>query len=252
MKGSMIGEGDETLVCTSLVAATRTGLLEELAAVLARKPDVIEWRADFFEKIADTDAVIGVARSIKEIAPGTTAIFTVRSVREGGQPIPLTPREVIELTAAVCSGTTFEYVDCELSNAAEAIVYLRQAARASGTRIIGSYHNFDRTPSAEVMHERIAEAERCGLDVAKVAVMPHDLRDVLTLLGVTLEAREMCSIPLITMSMGSYGALTRMVGGVFGSSLTFAVGLTSSAPGQIPIEDVRTVLEIVRKTVQRS
>ena len=42
--------------------------------------------------------------------------------------------------------------------------------------------------------------------------------------------------------MGAYGSLSRMVGFVYGSALTWAVGKSSSAPGQVPIEDLRAVL----------
>jgi 3-dehydroquinate dehydratase-1 len=36
---------------------------------------------------------------------------------------------------------------------------------------------------------------------------------------------------------------------VFGSSLSFAVGAASSAPGQVPIEDLNTVLGILQKSM---
>jgi 3-dehydroquinate dehydratase-1 len=51
------------------------------------------------------------------------------------------------------------------------------------------------------------------------------------------------------MAMGPLGAVTRMVGGVFGSSLTFAVGAASSAPGQVPIEELNTVLAVLQKSM---
>jgi 3-dehydroquinate dehydratase-1 len=41
------------------------------------------------------------------------------------------------------------------------------------------------------------------------------------------------------MSMGEEGGITRIAGGLFGSDLTFALGKASSAPGQIPIADLR-------------
>jgi 3-dehydroquinate dehydratase-1 len=56
-------------------------------------------------------------------------------------------------------------------------------------------------------------------------------------------------IPLISMSMGGYGSLTRLFGTVIGSAETFPVGENSSAPGQVPIEDVDTVLSIMRKAM---
>jgi 3-dehydroquinate dehydratase-1 len=36
-----------------------------------------------------------------------------------------------------------------------------------------------------------------------------------------------------------------MVGGLFGSTLSFAVGAGSSAPGQIPIADLRAVYDVI-------
>jgi 3-dehydroquinate dehydratase-1 len=57
------------------------------------------------------------------------------------------------------------------------------------------------------------------------------------------------ALPLISMSMGAYGSLSRMIGWAFGSTVTFAVGKDSSAPGQVPIEELRAVLQATRKAV---
>lgn len=61
--------------------------------------------------------------------------------------------------------------------------------------------------------------------------------------------RKKLRIPLISMSMGPYGAMTRLFGWTFGSALTFAVGASSSAPGQVPIEDLNTALAILQKSM---
>jgi 3-dehydroquinate dehydratase-1 len=52
---------------------------------------------------------------------------------------------------------------------------------------------------------------------------------------------------VVSMSMAGLGALTRVCGGTFGSALTFAVGGAPSAPGQLPIEDVRAGLALLRR-----
>jgi len=52
---------------------------------------------------------------------------------------------------------------------------------------------------------------------------------------------------MITMSMGPLGSLTRMAGWMFGSTVSFAVGEKSSAPGQIPIEELRLVLDVTQR-----
>ena len=61
------------------------------------------------------------------------------------------------------------------------------------------------------------------------------------MLMATARARESLGVPLVTMAMGELGVVTRVGGGVFGSTLTFAVvpdptgQETPSAPGQPPL-----------------
>jgi 3-dehydroquinate dehydratase-1 len=49
------------------------------------------------------------------------------------------------------------------------------------------------------------------------------------------------------MAMGALGAVTRTSGWLFGSAMTFAVGASSSAPGQMPIGDVRAAVEVLKR-----
>lgn len=245
----IIGAGTEPLICTPLVGINQTKILIELANVLEKKPDIIEWRADFFESISNTDQVIGLANIIKEIAGDLPIIFTIRSIREGGQPITLSDSEAIALNKAICSSTSIEYVDCELSNPPEHFQELCKVAHKNGKRVIASFHNFLCTPNRDTLQQKFTQAEEYGADVAKVAVMPKTLEDVLTLFHVTLEAKSRLKIPLITMSMGELGAVTRLFGGVFGSTVSFAIGQDCSAPGQVPIEDLHTVFHIITKAM---
>lgn len=249
MKKNLIGEGKQPLICTPLVGKTEEEIGNELKKILAKKPDIIEWRVDFFENIHDSAKTVALANHLKKVIGDIPMIFTIRSIREGGQPISLSDKEAIELNVEICRNTTVEYVDCELSNESEHIRYLRKVATEQGTKIIGSFHNFECTPSAKVLSQKFTEADQYQLDVAKVAVMPQTLEDVLILFEATLAAKNRLTIPLITMSMGKYGAISRIVGGVFGSALSFAVGDKSSAPGQIPIEDLRMAFDIVERSM---
>ena len=245
----IIGKTAQPLICAPLVGSDSEKLQTELAQILVKKPDILEWRADFFTAVADTETVLATAKRIKETAGELPLIFTIRSVREGGQPISLPEEAVLALNLAVCRQTDIEYIDCELSANPTHIDQLRIAAAACKKKIIGSYHNFSATPSREELVAKLVEAQDRGLDVAKAAVMPQKPEDVLTLLGATLEAKQRLAIPVITMSMGAYGAVSRLIGGVFGSCLSFAVGVNASAPGQVPIEDLRMALEIVNRAM---
>ena len=93
---------------------------------------------------------------------------------------------------------------------------------------------------------RLRAMADAGADAAKLAVMPRGPHDVARLLGVTARASEELDVPVVTMSMGGLGAVSRVSGAVFGSALTFATaGGAPSAPGQLPVERVRAMLELL-------
>jgi 3-dehydroquinate dehydratase-1 len=235
------------LICTPLVGKVRENVLAEAVTVAAKKPDIIEWRVDFFGSIVDTAVVLDTGRALREAIRDTPLIFTRRSIKEGGEPIALDDAGVVRLYDTVGASGLVDFVDFEMGNDPEHVREVRDNARSHGIRTILSYHNFADTPTEEFLVQRFLEAERLGADVAKVAVMPRTRIDVLTLLAATARADEKARIPLISMSMGALGAVTRMIGGVFGSSLSFAVGAASSAPGQIPIADLEIVYDVIRR-----
>ncbi len=246
IRGRKLG-GDTPLICTPLVGRTHERVLAEAASVVAKKPDVVEWRVDYFGAIGDTAAVLATGRALRAAIGDLPLIFTRRSRREGGESIPLDDEGVVRLYDAVGAADLVDFLDFEMGNDPAHVQCVRDDARKHGTRVILSYHNFGYTPGRDFLVQRFLEAERLGGDVAKVAVMPRDRMDVLALLAATAEADAKAKIPLISMSMGPLGALTRMVGGAFGSSLSFAVGEAASAPGQIPIADLVAVYEVLRR-----
>ena len=240
LRGKRMG-GPTPLICSPLVARTPERLAAETGAVLAKRPDVIEWRVDFFEPVADTAAVLSAGRALRAAAGETPIVFTCRAQHEGGHANALDAEGVARLYDAVGGAGLVDLLDFELSNPAALVRRVRERSREQKARLILSYHNFGYTPGRDVLVERFLEADRLGADVAKVAAMPRDRADVITLLAATAIAEAKARIPLISMSMGPLGVATRMVGGVFGSSLSFAIGEGASAPGQMPIADLVAV-----------
>src|SRR5206468_2278909 len=146
-------------VCVPLVARTVAGLLAEAQAVVAMAPDLIEWRVDFFEGIADTAGVVALSRRLKAAAGAVPLLFTRRSAREGGEPVAIGDESVLA----------------------------------------------------------------------------------------TQRASERLAIPVVSMAMGPLGAVTRVAGSAFGSAMTFARGEAASAPGQMPVADVRACLDALAR-----
>lgn len=248
-RGRVIGEGREPLICTPLVGRTRQALAPEIAEVVALAPDLIEWRADFFADLADTTAVLGLARQLRSDAGDIPLIFTVRSHREGGEPIVLDDAQTAALCEEVCRAGVADFVDFEMSAPAAHVAGVRAACRSSGTQLLLSFHDFHGTPTAGELFAKFRHAQDLGGNVAKVAVMPSCPEDVLALLAATQKAHRELGIPLIGISMGAFGAPSRIAGWMFGSSVTFAAGQGSSAPGQVPVGDLRAAVAVLQRAL---
>jgi 3-dehydroquinate dehydratase-1 len=248
VRGKTLSSHEHALICTPLVGSTADALRAELALILPKRPDVIEWRVDFFAGVDDPAQVIDAARMIRREAVAIPIIFTRRAAHEGGETISIAEEAVVGLYEAVCASGAVDIIDYELSQPAENRSSLRAMSLRHGVAMILSYHNFEGTPTRDALVATLTEAQHQGADIAKVAVMPQTTADVLVLLEATLTASQRLNIPLITMSMGAMGAMTRICGGQFGSALTFAVGNSSSAPGQIAIQDLRAALKTLEQT----
>jgi 3-dehydroquinate dehydratase-1 len=249
VQGRPLAGGALPIIITPLVGKTEAAILDEVAAIVPKKPDLLEWRIDFFEAIGDVAAVIKTAQAIRKASGGIPVLLTRRNASEGGAPIAIKEPQVLAMYVAACEARCVELIDYELSNAPADLKRLREVSKANGVAMIMSYHNFQQTPDDATLAGKFAAAESAGADVAKVAVMPKDEPDVLRLLAATYRASQTLKLPLISMSMGGIGSLSRIMGWVYGSAATFAVGKSSSAPGQIAIEDLRACLATVRKAV---
>ncbi|GAB6904175.1 3-dehydroquinate dehydratase [Desulfosarcina cetonica] len=244
VRQAVIG-GPKPLICIPLVAAEKNELFDQAAEMVSLGPDLLEWRADGYRNIADIADGMDVLTALRSRIGDTPLIFTCRIAAEGGmQPLPQPDRLRI-IQAAIRSGA-IDLVDIELINDAAFIEGVRDAAKSHGVKLILSAHDFNTTPPADVIIAKLSQAQARGADVAKLAVMPTDYADVLTLLTATLRARsEVVKIPMITISMAGEGALTRLAGGLFGSDITFAAGRVSSAPGQLPIDALRQAMSLL-------
>jgi 3-dehydroquinate dehydratase-1 len=238
-------------VCIPLVAPTADGLLAEAAAAASQRPDLLEWRVDHFQGIANAADVVALAAGLKRASGGLPLLFTRRAASEGGQSVPLPDEQVAELYVSVCAGGAVDLVDVEMAFDPRHVATVTRAARANGLALVLSFHDFQRTPALEQLLARFRQAHALGADLAKVAVMPHTPGDVLTLLQATWQASRELPIAVAGMAMGPLGAVSRVGGGEFGSALTFAMGRNASAPGQLPMADLRAALDALRRASAR-
>ena len=244
-RGRVLATGQGPLVCVPIVGRDRDGVLGDVSAAVGDGADLIEWRADYFENVAEAKATLDLLVDIRQSAQETPLIFTLRSEREGGEPVEMTDEGTASLCVEVCRSELVDFVDFEMTAPEEQIRTVLAAAQEHGTRTVLSYHNFEETPVLEELFGKFARAEALGGDVAKVAVMPQSLDDVLVLLQATLQASRDVDMPLISISMGELGAFTRAIGWYFGSAVTFAAGRQRSAPGQLDVQAVKDVVALL-------
>jgi 3-dehydroquinate dehydratase-1 len=221
-------------------------VLDEVRALEPKRPDLLEWRIDFFRGIGDAAAVIDTAQAIRAASNGIPVLLTRRAPVEGGQPAPIDEAAVVALYGAVCRARCVELIDYELSNDAARFGAVRACSAENGIGLVASFHDFSATPAAAVLERKFEAAARAGADVAKVAVMPRARADVLTLLDAADRAQRGSAIPLIAISMGRLGVLSRIVSWMYGSAATFAAGVRESAPGQTAIEPLREAIAALR------
>ncbi len=234
--------GSKPLFCVPLVATDLGNLLAQAEAAHELAADLVEWRADFYENATVAGLVESLGR-LRNALHDEPVIFTLRIRAEGGA-LEMDPEARRACLEGVASSRLADILDVELCSEPSLLASVVGAARNHGVRVILSFHDFRQTPPTEELLETITRMDRSGADIAKIAVMPRTAGDVLRLLEVTLAARERFPrLALCTMSMGPLGALSRTAGFLFGSDMAFAVGRQSSAPGQIPIAEARTIAE---------
>ncbi|KGO33999.1 MAG: type I 3-dehydroquinate dehydratase [Desulfoprunum sp.] len=244
IRGVVVG-GPLPLICLPLVAESGAELIDQAAGLAALKPDLIEWRADGFGAVEDVAACLSALGELRRTIGEIPLIFTCRIDQEGGMRTLAQGKRLEVIVAAITSGT-IDLVDIELCNGPEFIDAVRKHTQAHRVALIISYHNFKETPDETFICNKLLAAWQAGADIPKLAVMPKDYGDVLILLGATNKARNSAiDSPLVTMSMGEQGAISRLAGGLFGSDITFAIGRAASAPGQIPIAQLRTGMAIL-------
>lgn len=236
------------LICIPLTGENKDVIMDELQTILPQQPDLIEWRVDFLEGINETEYVLTIADMITETSD-VPVLVTIRSDREGGKAIPLSEGEKVALLGEMSKRTQIDLIDFEVLNHPEHVQTIRRRTSEHNKQLVLSYHNFELTPSNTEMMERMRLAESYSADITKIAVMPETKDDVLRLLEWTGQADKALHIPVASMSMGQIGSLSRIMGWAYGSIITFGVGKQSSAPGQIPIEKLKGLINQMQEMV---
>lgn len=243
-----IGEGIPK-ICVPLVGETLAQLKEEALFLKGLDVDILEWRVDFFDQVEEIEQVKKALAEIRTILPNIPFIFTFRSHKEGGQKEISTPY-YFQLNKSIAASGFVDIIDVELFNDENDVKTLIEVAHEKNVFVIISNHDFHKTPAKEEIIARLRKAQELGGDIPKIAVMPTSAADVLTLLDATNTMNEQfADRPFITMSMAGKGVISRLSGEVFGSAVTFGAANKASAPGQVDVNELRSVLNLLHESI---
>ncbi len=238
------------VVCVPVTGSSDDEILSEIQLIKQTSAQMVEWRADFYEKLSDSKSLNKIIKKIFKELEGLPFIFTIRTKEEGGN-ANITKKEYLEANKLVCESNYADIIDVELNLGDELVLELINKAKDENVKVIVSKHDFKKTPTQTEMVASLIKMQKLGADIAKLAVMPNTKKDLLTLLAATDEMySDHAKIPIVTMSMGKIGISSRILGEVFGSAITFGSVKRASAPGQIPADELSEVLDIINKNIK--
>ena len=192
--------------------------------------DIVEFRADMLESVDKKD--------IEKMAK-YSSIITIRADWEGGEYAGDNDKRMELYKTAIENNVKF--IDIELKEEKnKELVEFRNRIN-SETKIIVSYHDFEKTPDYDELLKIVKKELEIG-DIAKFATMAKSKKDVLNILKVVNEFEG----KIIGIGMGEEGKLTRILGVDFGSILTFSsMEGRSSAPGQVDVVKLKKIWELL-------
>lgn len=238
------------LIAVPVMGETVEEVLQGISNAENSKADLIEWRADYFplfhEKEFDKESVLKILSESAAILSDKIFIVTLRSKMQGGK-FDGNEEEALSFLDFVSDSGKADLLDFEYCTFSENRSIIKKI-HAKGQKIISSHHDFHGTPDKEVMHHLLYRMATADSEIVKLAVMPNDNADLLELLSVTNEFhKDFPDTPIITISMGVDGMLSRISGEFFGSSVSFASLEKASAPGQLSFDDLKNTLDMIHK-----
>ena len=220
-----IGAGAPKII-VPIVGITKEDIIEEAKTFDSIPVDVVEWRADWFEGVFDFAKVEDVLKDLRTVLGNIPLLMTFRTSKEGGEKA-IEPDAYAELNIKAAQTGYVDLVDVEIFTGDEIGKKIIDGAHAAGVKVIASNHDFFKTPAKADIIYRLRKMQDMNADIPK----------------------NYADRPIITMSMAGTGVISRLCGEVFGSSMTFGAAKKASAPGQMGVNDLNTVLGLLHNAM---
>lgn len=249
IKGKRIGTG-RPCICVPVMEKTKNAIIQEIKCLSESCADMIEWRVDAFEDFSNLNAVRDILEEAKPYLKEKIFLYTFRTAKQGGN-ASISSEDLNDLHDIAAESGCVDLLDMEYFEEEKPAKKIKRL-QEKGIRIVASHHDFEMTPEKEVMKMLLERMCAGNADIVKLAVMPQKRADVLSVLEVTGDFKEENpDTPVISMSMGKLGVMSRLAGESFGSCVTFASHRQASAPGQMEMNRVHEILEMIHESIEQ-
>ena len=135
-----IGEG-RPKICVPVVGQTEEDILREAAGLASLPVDVVEWRADWFQDVFDTEKVLHTTKVLRSALGELPLLFTFRTAKEGGEK-EISAEAYRKLNLTLAASGFVDLIDVELFSGDELVKELIREAHSHGVKVIASNHDF--------------------------------------------------------------------------------------------------------------
>lgn len=239
-----IGEGIPK-ICVPIIGSTYDEIINAAKKIKSEPFAIVEWRVDFFEDVFSHDKVETAATGLREVLIDAPILLTFRTKNEGGEKA-IDGITYTSLLNFVSSLDSIDLIDVEIFFAEADVASIIKTAHSNNKKVVASNHDFNKTPAHDEIIARLTKMDSLDADILKIAVMPQNKGDVITLLSATVDAEEKVNgKPIVTISMGQTGLISRISGSFTGSAITFGTVGKASAPGQIDSTKLSNILNLI-------
>ncbi|OEC87587.1 type I 3-dehydroquinate dehydratase [Acinetobacter sp. YK3] len=231
-----------------ITAKTKEQAIAQAKVIAANADaDLAEFRIDLLSFASDSKQVIALGHELKQILGTKPMIATIRTHNEGGQ-LTISDADYGKTYQAYLQQPFMDMLDVEMFRDQQIVKNTVKLAHAKKVLIVMSNHDFKKTPAEAEIIKRLLKQDELGADILKIAVMPQSKQDVFTLMNATLKVSQQSKKPLLTMSMGKLGTISRIATANMGGSFSFGMIGEASAPGQIDVTQLKQFLKTVQPT----
>ena len=143
----VFGEG-RPKICVPITGRTREEIALRTAELKAAKPDLAEWRADWYEEVFDRKKLEEMLERLRGELGELPLLVTFRTKEEGGEQ-SIGAEAYAEFLRTVLASGQADLIDVELFRGEALLRDICEEARKKGIRVIASSHDFEKTPAKE-------------------------------------------------------------------------------------------------------